>query len=120
MTNEHIIRNLEHTVNRAKTEIDEWADKVKENPLYHLSWGNEIYLEAAKLKVGQEALAFLKAEVNPDFEGDRIAVIREEWTQDVLRLASRIPSSTSQSSNMAENAERAAKAVLLRDFFSVR
>ncbi len=119
MTEQHVITVLEDTVQRAQSQINSWAAALQAStdPLYDLSWSGELYLTAATLKYAREALAFLKHEVNPDFAGDRMRCIREEWTRDVMQMAENIPSSTSKVSNLAEEARRSAMAKLLRAYF---
>ena len=119
-TTEHqIILILEDTVQRTQSEINDWALALQAStdPLYELGWSGDLYLKAATLRYAREALAFLKREVNPDFTGDRIACIREEWTRDVMHMAENIPSSTSKVSNFADEARRSVKARLLRTYF---
>ena len=119
MTEQLVIRSLEHIVHDNSRLIREWAANLSTavDPLYELSWSGNFYLQAAELKFAKEALAFLKGEVNPDFAGDRMRCIREEWTRDVMQMAETIPSSTSKVSNLAEEAKRSGKARLLRTYF---
>jgi len=118
-TEQQIILILEDTVQRTQSEINGWALALQASadPLYELSWSGDLYLKAAELKYAREALAFLKREINPNFVGDRMACIREEWTRDVMQMAENIPSSTSKVSNLAEEARRSAKTWLLRTYF---
>lgn len=120
VTVEHILRNLDNVIERNEREIASWTERLKLNPTYELGWMNDIFVVAAEVKFAREAAAFLRGEINPEFTGDRIETIREEWTRDVLYEATKVPSSTSATANLMENAERAAKAKLLRDYFRVR
>lgn len=117
---EHIIRNLQNTVDIRQAQFNDWVELVKVNPLHELSWSNRMFINAAELKIAAYILPFLKGEVNPDFVGDRIAVVIEEIEIKVLDMAQRLEHSTSPTSNLAANCERVEWTKMLRWLKRVR
>lgn len=112
-TLETIIVSLTHDVEWHKNQLDDFADRLKVDPCYELSWSDSKFDLAAEYKVYGDYLKFLNGEVNSAFNGDRLATTIEELTRDVRQLAAQNPSSTSVTSNRMENALRVAKVKLL-------
>lgn len=104
-------RELLESDNRTLTRFQE---RFSDNPMSALRSADEAFDAAANAAIAGEVLAFLTGEVNPDFEGDRLACIRDEFTRDVMSAALHQRwSSSSVSSNKMEEALRIAKARFL-------
>lgn len=107
---------LENRETDAKQTLAKFITRFGEDPHNAFRWGSNAVDAAARLRLIQRALRFLRGEVSPDFTGDRLEALRSEWQRDLLRLArSQRQSSTSQLANVAEEAERVALAHLLED-----
>jgi len=110
---EHVIAELEGEKTFLEGALAGWSDKFNRNPLYELSWSITVFEHAARLKVTAEILAFLKGDVNPTYEGDRLTAARDELLRNVVRAARTRESSTSPTANLARDSERVARAEML-------
>lgn len=107
------VRNLTANKSGHEAATADWSTKFSANPAYALQWGDTMFERAATLELCNQVLAFLTGEVNPGYEGDRVECVVKEFERDILRMASRVESSTSQCSNLMENHRRKAKAEML-------
>lgn len=108
------VARLEENAARLQRNLDAWKEKFAANPLEAFRWSASSIDDAAELELHVQVLAFLKGDVNPTFEGDRLACVRDEFTKDLTRLATfQRWSSSGMTANLVEEAQRVAKAKFL-------
>lgn len=90
--------------------LDLFTTKFQEDPVHALTWSNDTFANAAKLRVVKQILAALDGETKATLEN-----IRSTLTDRVLHRAKYPPQSTSPTSNLIEQYELAACAEILSD-----
>jgi hypothetical protein len=96
---------------QAKAQCDKFAESFAKDPTYALSWANDVFKNAARLKVAQKLVnAFTER------EGDTVCTIeqaRESCLQHVMNKARYPAQSTDPTANLMEQFEAAAYAEAL-------
>lgn len=88
--------------------LDKFKESFDKDPAYALSWGNEVFREAAELRVLKRIVVELQNDCTID-------AIRSTLLNLVLNKSKYPPQSTSPTSNLIEQYELAAYANILSD-----
>ena len=104
-------------IDSLRENLDTWAMKFMENPVYQLVWADDIYRDAAEyeMRLGLSVWFDRNADSEePKPETEIVQSFTDELTKDVIRGARNAThTSTGQSRNMMEEAKRLATADLL-------
>lgn len=99
---------LTSTQDFAKANLDAFADKFKENPLYALDWIDKQYIYANRLGMTATLLGLIEYGENKEgvTEAEIIAEVRKESQRELFRIASQC---TNKSTGMGSNMMQAAR-----------
>ncbi len=95
MNTNELTDELSREIKYTREQIQDFGEKLQEDPAHALEWGASCFNHAARLLVAADALSGLMS-------GCSIADIRTEAEKMVLRGAVDPPSSTSPTSNLME------------------
>lgn len=104
-----LLKRFQSQVESCQSRLDKFAQDFAKDPAYALSWGNETFSAAAKMRVLKQIVAALE---------DGTATldnIRSTMMDRVLHRSKYPPQSTSPTSNLIEQYELAACAEILSD-----
>ena len=104
-----LLKRFQNQVESCQTKLDKFAIDFAKDPAYALSWGNETFASAAKIRVLKQIVAALE---NGDATLDNI---RSTMMDRVLHKSKYPAQSTSPTSNLIEQYELAACADILSD-----
>jgi hypothetical protein len=107
------IGRLEERQRTAQSSISKLIQRLQEDPLNALSWSDDAFKDAARVKVYGQVLFSLRAFLNDEKQGVSPADVAKWGQEEVLRRAKYPKMSTSVPSNLAETYETAAWAELL-------
>lgn len=113
LTRERMVKTTSRLIERTQADLDAWAKKFHDNPIYALEWSASVYDQAATNKVAQILLGHLTYDGVEDMSDDGLFdAVMTKVAEEVLRRARHDPSSTSRPSNMLERSETVAWANL--------
>lgn len=105
------LKRFTQMADQAQAQCDKFAESFAKDPAYALSWGNDVFKNAARLKVAKMLVyAFTER------EGDTVCTVdqaRETCLDRVMNKARYPAQSTSPTSNLMEQFEAAAYAEAL-------
>jgi hypothetical protein len=104
-----LLKRFQNQVDSCQSRLDKFTEEFAKDPAYALSWGNETFAAAAKMRV-------LKQIVNALEDGNgNLENIRSTMMDRVLHKSKYPAQSTSPTSNLIEQYELAACAEILSD-----
>jgi len=104
-----LLTRFQSQVDSTQAKLDKFAEDFAKDPAYALSWGNDTFANAARLRVLKQIVAALE-------EGTATADnIRDTMMDRILHKSKYPAQSTSPTSNLIEQYELAACAEILSD-----
>ncbi len=104
-----LLKRFQNQVESCQARLDKFAAEFAKDPAYALSWGNETFAAAAKMRVLKQIVAALE-DGNATLDN-----IRSTMMDRVLHKSKYPAQSTSPTSNLIEQYELAACAEILSD-----
>ena len=115
-TLKEVIEELEAMMRYTRKQLDDWKTRFEANPCYALDWSARAFADAAMLDLLTTYLDWVKGTSDMDPE-EFLKRVVTTLDKEIDRVASRIPSSTSVTSNLMEN-EKRSQSCKLRDEFA--
>lgn len=114
------VDGLKDTVEYNKKELAAFATSLADDPTYALSWSFKMFDVAADLKLAQETLNTIEFQtekeggvMTEEMAEKLLKWVKQTLTDEIVRAARYVPSSTSVTSNLMEAQTTAAKARML-------
>lgn len=114
------VEGLKDTVEYNKKDLAAFATSLADDPTYALSWSFKMFDVAADLKLAQEMLNTVEfqtekegGEMTEELAEKMLKWVKSQLTDEIVRAARYVPSSTSVTSNLMEAQTTAAKARML-------
>jgi hypothetical protein len=108
--------NLADKVEYGTKQEAKWAESFAADPVYALSWSRSLFGTVADKRVAIQLIAEIDAAQEKGIKAEAIMFWTREYLQkEILRGASNVPSSTSQTSNLMDGELTAAAARLLQN-----
>jgi hypothetical protein len=119
---ERLVCQAQDRVNREGAIKKAFIDRFDDNPAYALSWSQEMFKDAGRLKIAKDILAWVQSA--NDHQVDEytlvnslrlVKVIRDSLMREIIRGSMYPPGSSHATSNVMESFELAARAEVLHD-----
>ena len=105
---EKLLRRFQNQVDGLQSHLDKFAEDFARDPAYALSWSNDTFAAAAKLRILRQIITAIQQDTSVDADSIRATMM------DRVLHKSRYPAqSTSPTSNLIEQYELAACAYVL-------